>query len=279
MCGQNQMQQLLETSPETSSIPIRASPGSSTARSSPSRQRERTSPYPQRIRTPTRISPEAIPPRARIQEQRYRLVLRPIVKATIGQRDTSAATLEDAIFTGNSFDDILPKIWEQFKSHVKCRAVKADGVWSVEGVEAAEWSRVMQFKVKKHLVESYKSADEWNKWLHKVSLETVLLMICTYGMAITKAQDLDEFTEACIQPTQTDRAGATAEVSLRDVVSKLRDKWGSTFRAEAVVWRMWANEVTRTLDRSTWEAGISKPPPPRTPYTSCTISQRGPRLR
>lgn len=162
---------------------------------------------------------------------------------------------------GNLSTKILSKLWEQLKHHVKCKAVKIDGVWSVEGVDVVDWPRLMQFKVKKHLVDSYKSAEDWNKWLHKVRHETVWLMIYTYGMAISKAQDLDDFTQACIQPNQLDRAGATAEVSLQEIVAKLREEWGSTFRAEAVVWRMWANEVTRNLDRSTWDAAISKPPP------------------
>ncbi|EEY54089.1 uncharacterized protein PITG_20311 [Phytophthora infestans T30-4] len=67
----------------------------------------------------------------------------------------------------------------------------------------------------------------------------------------------------CIRPAETDRAGASAEVSLREIVRRLQDTWGATYVGEAIIWRMWANEVTRTLDRSTWDDAIRAPPPSR----------------
>ncbi|ETP22557.1 hypothetical protein F441_04167 [Phytophthora nicotianae CJ01A1] len=66
---------------------------------------------------------------------------------------------------------------------------------------------------------------------------------------------------ACILARETDRAGATAESSLREVVEALQQKWGGTFQASATVWRMWANRITRNLDRSTWAAEIANLPP------------------
>ncbi|OWZ09954.1 hypothetical protein PHMEG_00017265 [Phytophthora megakarya] len=119
----------------------------------------------------------------------------------------------------------------------------------------------MQFKVKKHVVETTKSEHAWNRWLVKTRGETAILLIYEYGVAITRAQDLDAFKAARIIPEQTDRAGATAEVSLRDIVASLQEEWESTFRGEAVVWQMWGNHITRNLDRSTWEALVKQPPP------------------
>ncbi|KAG9398746.1 hypothetical protein AC1031_014064 [Aphanomyces cochlioides] len=119
----------------------------------------------------------------------------------------------------------------------------------------------MQFKVKKHVIDCDKSPSAWHQWLVKFRGQTVLLLLYVYGTAIARSQDLEEFTAACIRPIHTDRSGATAEASLQDIVAKLQDQWGSTFRAEVVVWRMWANEVTRNLNRSTWESAISEPPP------------------
>ncbi|KAF1791807.1 hypothetical protein GQ600_22776 [Phytophthora cactorum] len=86
-------------------------------------------------------------------------------------------------------------------------------------------------------------------------------MIYEYGTAITKARDLDAFFAACIRPVETDRAGATAEHGLREVVSQLQAHWESSFRAETIVWRMWGNHITRNLDRSTWNAAITDPTP------------------
>ncbi|KAE9327608.1 hypothetical protein PF008_g16360 [Phytophthora fragariae] len=119
----------------------------------------------------------------------------------------------------------------------------------------------MQLKVKKHVVDTTKPEQAWNRWLVKMRGETATLLIYEFGVAITRAQDLSAFKEACISPEQTDRAGATAEVSLREVVASPQEEWGTTFSGEAVIWRMWANHITRNLNRSTWEAAIELPPP------------------
>jgi hypothetical protein len=55
--------------------------------------------------------------------------------------------------------------------------------------------------------------------------------------------------------------GIVPALPLSEIVGKLRDRWGATFQAPAAVWRMWANNVVRNLNRSTWEAEIEKDPP------------------
>eukprot|EP00644_Phytophthora_capsici_P016700 jgi/Phyca11/10212/fgenesh1_pm.PHYCAscaffold_47_\ len=91
--------------------------------------------------------------------------------------------------------------------------------------------------------------------------QTVLFLIFEFGTGISRAQDLVAFKAACIQPEHTDRAGATADVSLRDVISRLQANWGTTFQGPAAVWRMWGNHITRNLNRSTWERDIEELPP------------------
>ncbi|OWZ23676.1 hypothetical protein PHMEG_0001408 [Phytophthora megakarya] len=155
----------------------------------------------------------------------------------------------------------MQKIWDLFSGQVTGRADRIDGEWSVEPHTVAEWSRVMQFKVSKRVVEPTKTAQGWKNWLVKMCGHTVTLAVYEYGLAIATAQDRDQFITECIRPEQTDRAGATAECSLREVVEKLREKWGTTFQAHAAVWRMWANQLTRNLNRSTWDAAVQQPPP------------------
>ncbi|KAG6944722.1 hypothetical protein JG688_00016941 [Phytophthora aleatoria] len=48
--------------------------------------------------------------------------------------------------------------------------------------------------------------------------------------------------QACIRPQHTDRSGAAAEVSIREMVSRLQNIWGNTYQASAPTWRMWALE-------------------------------------
>ncbi|EGZ20019.1 hypothetical protein PHYSODRAFT_493241, partial [Phytophthora sojae] len=42
------------------------------------------------------------------------------------------------------FNEIVHKLWEAYVPRVK--------TWSTETPEAAEWAKVMQFKLKKHVV-------------------------------------------------------------------------------------------------------------------------------
>lgn len=232
----------------------------------------RVSPYPQRVRTPpthaghpTRASPA--PPAApstassTAQQHQLQLVVRPIVKSTVGQRDTSGETLDVFAVNGDTFEALMHKLWLKFSPRVKCQAVKQDGVWTVDTPAEASWNKVMQFKGSRHLVDSSKTDQAWSRWVVSTRGETIRLMIYEYGMAITKAHDLEEFLDACIRPTVTDRSGAAAESSLRDVVAQLQDVWAATFQASAVVWCMWANHITRGLNRSTWERAILDPPP------------------
>ncbi|KAG2901852.1 hypothetical protein PC116_g14122 [Phytophthora cactorum] len=123
------------------------------------------------------------------------------------------------------------------------------------------WTKLMQFKYNNHIVDSEKTEHAWNFWVASGRGKTIKLMIYEYGTAITKARDLDAFFAACIRPVETDRAGATAEHGLREVVSQLQAHWESSFRAETIVWRMWGNHITRNLDRSTWNAAITDPTP------------------
>ncbi|ETO63491.1 hypothetical protein F444_18811 [Phytophthora nicotianae P1976] len=96
----------------------------------------------------------------------------------------------------------------------------------------------MQLKYKNHIVDSEKTEHAWNLWLASRRGKTVKLVIYEYGLADTKTQDLETFLSACIRPEETDRADATAESSLRDLVQQLQAHWEHIFQAEAVVWRM-----------------------------------------
>ncbi|ETN17011.1 hypothetical protein PPTG_06072 [Phytophthora nicotianae INRA-310] len=170
----------------------------------------------------------AAPAAATPPDNRYQLLVRPIVKTSINQRDLSAETLRDAVL----MDGHSTLLW----------------IWSVVTLQFAEWAKIVQFKVKKRVVDSTKFRQAWNQWLVATRGTTVALMIYEYGMAIASEKDRDEFMKACILPEKTDRAGAAAESSVRDVLVALRQKWGTTFMAASVVWSMWVNDIIRNAE-------------------------------
>lgn len=255
--------------------PPRNEPISRTAVSSTSPLTVRVSPYPLRERTPPQAfqaSDISRGQRARVSldastgnadQHRLQLVVQGIVKTTVGQRDSSGKQLDIFAANGASFSEIMHKLWEKFSCHVKGQAKNIDDVWSVERPDETSWSSVMQFKANSRIVPSAKTPELWNRWTISQRGNTVTLMIYEYGLGIPNARVLDEFMQACIRPQHTDRSGAAAEISVREIVGRLQEIWGNTYQASAPVWRMWANEIMRNLDRSTWDAALLDNPPSR----------------
>ncbi|GMF37979.1 unnamed protein product [Phytophthora fragariaefolia] len=125
---------------------------------------------------------------------------------------------------GTTFGDVLGKPWQQFNSHVKGRAVRVDGAWDFERVDrtdVAGWIEFMVFKVKKHTVDSSNNEQDWNIWLQSMHDKTVTLLIYDYGIGLDSKHDREAFRKDCVRPAETLRAGAIAEVSLREVVGRL----------------------------------------------------------
>ncbi|KAF1772633.1 hypothetical protein GQ600_26094 [Phytophthora cactorum] len=223
---------------------------------------------PQRSPTPrasrsqrARVSLDASPENA--DQHRLQLIVQGIVKSTVGQRDSSGKQLESFAANGVSFSDIMHKLCEKFSGKVKGQATKIADAWSVERPVESAWSSVMQLKANGRIVPAAKSPELWNRWTASQRGSTATLMIYEYGLGVPNGRILDEFMQACIRPQHTDCSGAAAEVSIREMVSRLQDVWGNTYQASAPTWTMWANEIMRNLDRSTWDAAVLDPPPAR----------------
>ncbi|KAG1711361.1 hypothetical protein DVH05_008614 [Phytophthora capsici] len=188
----------------------------------------------------------------------YELRVQPIVKETVAQRDLSGNSLDLAVVSGNSFHEIKKKLWDTYGSQVRSRAVKTDGVWSAEQPDAANWTGLMQFKLKKHFVDSTKTDQEWHQWLVETRGQTVTLLIYKYGSVISQAKDLLELVGVCA----LQRARAATQVSLEDIVVELREKWGKTFQGADVVWTMWGNHIKERQNWLTLAEAIDQLPPP-----------------
>ncbi|KAG1713121.1 hypothetical protein DVH05_000847 [Phytophthora capsici] len=132
-------------------------------------------------------------------ERLYPLVVAPIVNTAVSQRDTSGDALEVYAVEGPSFTAILKKLWEKFREHMKGRAVKNQNEWSIVAPSMEEWSQMMQFKSKRHLVDSTKTEQAWNVWLNTIRGESVKLLVFEYGAAITTLPSLIAFdTQAVV---------------------------------------------------------------------------------
>ncbi|KAJ8540570.1 hypothetical protein ON010_g12656 [Phytophthora cinnamomi] len=151
----------------------------------------------------------------------YRLIVKPIVK--------------QARYT--------KQLWEKFRENMKGRAVKANGDnWSILELDINDRTKMMQFKYKRHLIDSDKTEQQWNSWLISLEKEAVvvrvLLYIYEYVSTIATLQALVSFKKACIDPVATDRAGAASESPLQEIADQLQQRWSSTFQGAAILWRI-----------------------------------------
>ncbi|KAG3152603.1 hypothetical protein PI126_g10450 [Phytophthora idaei] len=149
----------------------------------PEEARMRVSPYPLRVRTapqglvtplrarsrtPTSGGPRPPAPRkvtpSPLEPDQFQLIIKP--NNSVGQRETSGDTLCNFLVDGSTFQDILGKLWEKFSHRIK-------------GEPSSRMSE--------------KTERAWNLWMVSRCGKTIQLMIYEYGVAITKARDLDAF--------------------------------------------------------------------------------------
>ncbi|OWY92812.1 hypothetical protein PHMEG_00038028 [Phytophthora megakarya] len=194
----------------------------------------------------------------------YRVILKPIVKQAVSQRDATGEELEIYAVEGSTFSVLIKKLWDKFRGHMKGGAVKVDsGEWSIVDLDVNDWAKMMQFKLpNRHLLDTERTEHQWNLWLSSVSVGNITqLYVYEYGSKIKTLPVLAAFKKACIDPVATDRAGAASEATLQEIADRIQHRWSSTFQGAAVLWRMWANDIVRNLNRSTWDAAIAPPPP------------------
>ncbi|KAF4143248.1 hypothetical protein GN958_ATG07609 [Phytophthora infestans] len=153
------------------------------------------------------------------------LVIKPILKSSVGQCETSGEALSSCLVDGTTFQYIINKLVEKFCPCIKGQAVKQD-------------KKVIPFKYNNHLVDSENTEYARNLWMasmrDKTETSDLRIWSCYY-----QNPRPGSFLGACIRPVETDRAAAATESSLREVVRQLQEHWKPIFQAEEVVWRMW----------------------------------------
>ncbi|KAG6614943.1 feruloyl esterase B-2 [Phytophthora cinnamomi] len=111
-----------------------------------------------------------------------------------------------------------------------------------------------------------KVLDPWTsakdrRYLSKNKDESVLFSVYKYGNEISTVSQLAEFEKQCIGPAATDRVGAAKEELHQLMITTLKEKWGSTFTAQDMSWRLWASLILKKT-RPQHDREIAKGPPP-----------------
>ncbi|OQR93945.1 hypothetical protein THRCLA_22268 [Thraustotheca clavata] len=69
-------------------------------------------------------------------DQVFQLHVRPIVKSTVLQRDSSGVVLSNYVVNASPMNEIIMKLWEKYKDHVKGIGTRdEERKWSVRTAE------------------------------------------------------------------------------------------------------------------------------------------------
>ncbi|RHY37898.1 hypothetical protein DYB38_009340 [Aphanomyces astaci] len=168
----------------------------------------------------------------------YEITLLPLVKNTVGERNTSAVKLSVFVFGGASWSAIKASIFEKFKTKCHGLAHRDDaGVWSVrdEQVTEDDFASIFSMKLGSH-VKKFDSDVGMQDWLVSTRNQRVTLSIYKYGNEIGTKQQLTEFNATCIAPSNQDRSGAPNESTIQEFMAKLHSKWDSMWEADSPIW-------------------------------------------
>ncbi|ETK96353.1 hypothetical protein L915_00885 [Phytophthora nicotianae] len=99
------------------------------------------------------------------------------------------------------------------------------------------------------------------KYLRKHKEEPAILSVYKYGNEISTVGQFADFEDQCIGPAATDRGGAATEELHQLMITTLKEKWGATFSAQDMSWRLWASLVLKKPGPQ-HEREIAKGPPP-----------------
>ncbi|KAF4042776.1 hypothetical protein GN244_ATG05083 [Phytophthora infestans] len=87
------------------------------------------------------------------------------------------------------------------------------------------------------VLDSWTSAKE-RRYLLKNQQESALLSVYKYDNETSTIGQHADFEEQCIGPASADRGGAATEELHQSMMVSLKEKWGATFTAQDMSWRL-----------------------------------------
>ncbi|KAF0703451.1 hypothetical protein AaE_015372 [Aphanomyces astaci] len=193
----------------------------------------------------------------------YEIVLDPLIKDTVGQRNTSAIKLAPYVCGGSTWSEIQTKIFTKFKT--KCLGLAErndDGAWAVldDDISESHFGRIFALRYGSH-TKKLEDESKMNEWLVSIRSARISLSIYKYGNEVATKDQLVDFTARCVAPRNQDRSGAPTEATIQEYMAKLHTKWDDTWEAAYPIWRIWATYVVKP-PLLAWESRVQQMPPP-----------------
>ncbi|KAJ8552254.1 hypothetical protein ON010_g10292 [Phytophthora cinnamomi] len=212
--------------------------------------KRRFSPYQSRSPHQVRRSPRLEQQREEVSSHNplIKLSVDVRLKNTANQRLSSAGRLGTHRIHCDTWDEVKTRLCDIIQRELKPLAV-LDGTppsWKADEHEPA----IEMFEKYTSMRMNTKVLDPWTRekgrrYLSKNKDESVLFSVYKYGNEISTVSQLAEFEEQCIGPAATDRGGAATEELHQLMITTLKEKWGSTFTAHDMSWRLWASLILK----------------------------------
>jgi hypothetical protein len=186
------------------------------------------------------------------------------LKNTVNQRLSSSGRLGTHRVQCDTWDEVKNKLWDIIRRELKPLAVPTGTppVWTVDEHDPAieMFEKYTSMRMNTKVLDPWTSAKD-RRYLQKNQNESVLLSVYKYGNEISTIGQHADFEDQCIGPAATDRGGAATEELHQLMMSSLKEKWGATFTAQDMSWRLWASLILKK-PRPQHEREIVKGPPP-----------------
>ncbi|ETL29328.1 hypothetical protein L916_17468 [Phytophthora nicotianae] len=164
----------------------------------------------------------------------------------------------------DTWDEVKIKLWDIIHRELKSLAASTGTppVWTFDEQDPAieMFEKYTSMRMNTKMLDPWTSAKD-RRYLMKNQHESVLLSVYKYGNEIAIIGQLRDFEDQCIGPAAANRGGAAAEDLHQLMISSLKEKWGRTFTAQDMSWRLWASLVLKK-PRPQHEREIAKGPPP-----------------
>ncbi|KAJ3260789.1 hypothetical protein HK103_007352 [Boothiomyces macroporosus] len=193
----------------------------------------------------------------------FNITLEPLIKDFLNQQNRSALIMENQSITVQNPSEFKEKIWEVFQNQLKREVIiRDDGVLEMIETDPHIDSIDNFIRLRKNNRFMMPSA------ISLTSLRTIAsssapisTIVCRYSFNLLSKAHWIQFQNKFILPLSQDRAGATSNEIVFDVLQRLRSRWSGEYQSESANWYSWAAFIVES-DQYEQDGLIGRPPPP-----------------
>ncbi|KAJ3268501.1 hypothetical protein HDV01_002704 [Terramyces sp. JEL0728] len=196
------------------------------------------------------------------QDTFFTIKLQVVVKDFLNQQTRNLANHGEQTIYCSSPEDFVQKLWDLLQHHLE-KEVTFDEhglnpVMASEGPTIDSIDKFIRFKSSNHMkLPSQITLTTLQNLAAKDAFNTI---VCRYSISVCKLKQWTTIQEKFIQHQNVDRASATSNTVVQEIMRKLRQEWSERYTAGSAHWMNWASYIAEQPIH-THEDKIKEPPP------------------